>query len=635
LNGYFAYLLANDVLRNKTASFFAGLIFAFSPILIEQARWGDINIWSCYGIPLYILFFNRLYKEPKAKNAAGAAAGLFLATYAGFYEFTAMLLVYSLFFIVYKFIEEDYKIMHGSNTSNTNKKTFFYGFSLKAVKSWIKNNIYNNKVFNKKYIKSLLLMTGLFVFISSPFLLPAIYYVYLKPGILEINPTLFWTKAYSATVVNLFIPPFFNHTLLPLTKAIYFNKFYPIIDRGMNSNNFLGYVPILFFIIGIYYYFKLKKKNKAIRGGLNNDSLYNGGLDDSGLNNNLNNGNLKNNKLNFENTYNKNSGKIKNKEKDELADFKFYLTAFIFFLLMALSPLIHIVDNIRVFDPFVYVLNILPVIKDVQESGRYMIIGMLFFGICAGFGIKYFLENIKSNQKILYKYNLSYYIINAIKNRKNKSGIYSKTSKNSKNCNKISYRLVIAIILVFIIIGYNSSGFEMRDFKITKGIYKLKNAPYGSVLVIPFVQGGFKMYQQTIYQKPMYAGYVIRYGFHNLYKKYLPYRFYDAYGMNYKTNFNQIDIYRLGMPNYLIRNFKYLKILKVKYLLILKNRLDGYAGIYNNKIGKNNTGNNSLTPEEIKQKSLYYINKFIKTEKGKVGVMYNGKNIIVLEIKEL
>ncbi|MHB1665729.1 MAG: hypothetical protein ACYCT7_10820, partial [bacterium] len=463
LNGYFAYLLANDILRNKTASFFAGLIFAFSPILIEQARWGDINIWSCYGIPLYILFFNRLYKEPKAKNAVGAVAGLFLATYAGFYEFTAMLLVYSLFFIVYKFIEEDYKIRHGSNTSNTNKKTFFSGFNLREIKSWIKNDIYNNKVFNKKYIKSLLLMTGLFVFISSPFLLPAIYYVYLKPGILEINPTLFWTKAYSATAVNLFIPPFFNHMLLPLTKAIYFNKFYPIIDRGMNSNDFLGYVPILFFIIGIYYYFKLKNKNKAIRGGLNNDSLYNGGL-----NNNLNNGNLKNNKLNFENPYNKNSGKIKNKEKDELADFKFYLTAFIFFLLMALSPLIHIVDNIRVFDPFVYVLNILPVIKDVQESGRYMIIGMLFFGICAGFGIKYFLENIKLNTEILYKYNLSYYIINAIKNRKNKSEIYSKTSKTSKNCNKISYGLVIAIILVFTIIGYSSFGFEMRDFKITK-----------------------------------------------------------------------------------------------------------------------------------------------------------------------
>lgn len=101
--------------------------------------------------------------------------------------------------------------------------------------------------------------------------------------------------------------------------------------------------------------------------------------------------------------------------------------------------------------------------------------------------------------------------------------------------------------------------------------------------------------------------------------------------MNYKTNFNQVDIYRLDMPDYLIRNFKYLKFLKVKYLLILKNKLDGYAGAYNNKNGKNN----NLTPEEIKQKSLYYINKFIKAEKGKVGALYNGKNIIILEIKEL
>jgi|GEM_PF-6997367 len=547
LNGYFAYLLANDVLKNRTASFFAGLIFAFSPVLIEQARWGDINIWSCYGIPLYILFFNRLYKEPTVKNAVGAAAGLFLAAYAGFYEFTAMLLVYSLFFIVYKFIEEDYQIRRISNTSGQIKikKHFFYGFDLKTIRLRIKNNIYNNNVFSRKYVKSLLLMTGLFVFVSSPLLLPAIYYVYLKPGILELNPTLFWTKAYSSTFINLFIPPFFNHWLLPLTKAIYFNKFYPVIDRGMNSNNFLGYIPILFFTAGIYYYFKLKK-----------DSI-----------NNIN----KSIKL-------LNGSGIKNINKDELNNFKFYLVAFIFFLLMALSPLIHIVNNIRVFDPFVYILDILPVIKDVQESGRYMIIGMLFFGICAGFGIKYFLENMSV---------------------------------------PLSF-LTVTAIFVFTVLGYSSFGFEMNNFKITKGIYKLKEAPDGPVLVIPFVQGGFKMYQQTIYQKPMYAGYVIRYGFHNLYKKYLPYRFYDNYGMNQKTNFNQVEIYRLGVPKDLIRNFKYLKILKVKYLLILKNRLDEYAWVYGNK--------------KSKQESLYYINKFVKTERGKVNVLYNGKNIMILKL---
>ena len=88
-----------------------------------------------------------------------------------------MLLVYSLFFIVYKFIEEDYIIrkenlkLNIKSTNNIVKKTFFYGFNLNAVKLWIKNNIYNNKVFNKQYIKSLLLMTGLFVFMTYPLIL--------------------------------------------------------------------------------------------------------------------------------------------------------------------------------------------------------------------------------------------------------------------------------------------------------------------------------------------------------------------------------------------------------------------------------------------------------------------------------
>ncbi|RZD16052.1 MAG: hypothetical protein EVJ46_07620 [Candidatus Acididesulfobacter guangdongensis] len=707
LNGYFAYLLAKDVLKNKTASFFAGLIFAFSPVLIEQMRWGDINIWSCYGIPLYILFFNRLYKEPKTKNAVGAAAGLFLATYAGFYEFTAMLLVYSLFFIVYRFIEENYKTgkekphyveKAQSGASGKIRETFLAGLTCADIKQRFLNNIRGNRIFNRKYIKSLLLMTGLFVLVSSPFLFPAVYYVYLKPGILELNPTLFWTKAYSSTFINLFIPPFFNHALLPLTKAIYFNKFYPIIDRGMNSNNFLGYVPILFFTAGIYYYFKLKKKSGLkiynINKSIENKSiepLNSSGVKNIGnIENNIDNNKIKNNGIKNQPETENNIYKNAEKEidKDELDNFKFYLTAFIFFLLMALSPLIHIADNIRVFDPFVYILDILPVIKDVQESGRYMIIGMLFFGICAGFGLKYFLESVKSNPEMLYKYNLSRYIINKIQDRKSKKTEKSKetgmpiktetskktgiekninnTGKNSKNLyDKISYISFIAAVFIFTIAGYSSFGFEMRDFKITKGIYKLKKAPYGPVLVIPFIQGGFKMYQQTIYQKPMYAGYVIRYGFHNLYKKYLPYRFYDAYGENYKTNYNQVDIYRLGMPNYLIRNFKYLKILKVKYLLILKNRLDGYAGVYNDAANPNYTdgkkhqnnrdihnslngtdGKNivkrivygsavkrNLTPLEIKQKSLYYINKFIKAEKGKVGVLYNGKNIMILILK--
>ncbi len=155
LNAYFAYLLAYDTVHNKKASFFAGLIFAFSPILIEQARWGDINIWSAYGIPLYILFFNRLYRNPNLKNALLAALGLFLATYAGFYEFTAMLFLYSVFFILYKYI---------SNYSDYRKSLIKGHESSKPV-----NDISRKKrcqIYLLSYSRLRLTWSGVFVFIS-------------------------------------------------------------------------------------------------------------------------------------------------------------------------------------------------------------------------------------------------------------------------------------------------------------------------------------------------------------------------------------------------------------------------------------------------------------------------------------
>ena len=404
LNAYFAYLLTFDTVQNETASFFAGLIFAFSPILIEQARWGDINIWSAYGLPLYILFFNRLYKNPNLKNALFAALGLFLATYAGFYEFTAILFLYSVFFILYKYISNylSYKkslaIRHQSFQNGSNKIS-------------LRNNIKNfliNPALNKKYLKYLSVMILSFIIVASPLLIPAFYYVYFKADLLNFNPNLFWSKAYSSTVINFFIPPFFNRLLIDFTKPLYFNGIYPLIYRGANSVDFLGYIPILFFIIAVI---KLKK----IKIHDNNNEIYN--------------------------------------------ELKFYLSAFLLFVLMSLSPLIHIVNNIRVFDPIVYLLDIMPVIKDVQESGRYMIIGYLFFGIICAYGIKIFLDSFK------YKF------------------------KEKKGLKLFTNGFLIALIFLGTIAGYSAYPFEMITQNVSKGIYILKKEPYGAVMTIPFMQG--------------------------------------------------------------------------------------------------------------------------------------------------
>ena len=521
LNAYFAYLLAEDTVRNKTASFFAGLIFALSPMLIEQARWGDINIWSAYGIPLYVLFFNRLYKNPNLKNALFAASGLFLATYAGFYEFTAMLLLYSVFFLIYNFLSSGFK-----------------------------PGILKNPVLNKKYIKYLIIMISAFIIAASPMLIPSFYYVYIKKGILNFNPSLFWTKAYSATVVSFFIPPFFDRLLLPLTKRIYFNGIWNIMYRGANSQDFLGYVPLFFFVYAIAKIAGKKTVDKS--------------PEVIGL-------------------------------QENAKEIKFYAFAFLFFALMALSPLIHIINNIRVFDPFVYILDRLPVIKDVQESGRYMIVGFLFFGIVCAYGIKLFMERIGGRLKF--------------------GAIIKPAAKQA-----VSF-IILFVIFIGTLAGYFPAPFIMVHKKLSKGVYILKKEPFGAVMTVPFMQGGFKMYEQTVYQKPMLGGYIIRYGFHDLYKKYLPERFYDLKGIHYNGNgINQIVINRLGNPSNLVENFKYLKIIGVKYVIILKNLLSEEYGW------------NKKKTEEVVSKLAKRKGYSFNGAAGLISVIYSGKNKTILKL---
>ena len=530
LSAYFAYLLAYDTVRSKTASFFAGLIFAFSPILIEQARWGDINIWSAYGIPLYILFFNRLYKNPNLKNALLAVLGLFLATYAGFYEFTAMLFLYSVFFILYKYISNylhnrNYIKSTASIENSQNKNNIWHKITWRKIRALFDDN----PALNRRYLKYLSVMVLYFVAVSSPMLLPAFYYVYFKPRLLNFNPNLFWSKAYSSTIISFFTPPFFNRLLINFTKAIYFNGIYPVMYRGANSVDFLGYIPLLFFIIAV-----IKMKS------------------------------------------------VKDKE------LKFYLSAFILFVLMSLSPLIHIVNNIRVFDPFVYLLDIMPVIKDIQESGRYMIIGYLFFGIVCAYGIKAFFD----------------YLGGKIKTNERAGG----------SIKKVLSGIMVILIFAGTLAGYSAYPFEMRAEKTSRGVYILKKEPYGAVMTIPFMQGGFKMYEQTIYNKPMIGGYIIRYGFHDLYKKYLPERFYDLKGIHYNGNgINQIVINRLGDPSDIARNFKYLKIIGVKYIIIKKNLLSQEYGWSKRRIKR--------------------IVKELKRDVSMLSIIYSGKNIMILKLK--
>ncbi len=98
------------------------------------------------------------------------------------------------------------------------------------------------------------------------------------------------------------------------------------------------------------------------------------------------------------------------------------------------------------------------------------------------------------------------------------------------------------------------------------------------------------------------------------YKKYLPERFYSLKAVHYNGNgINQIIINRLGNPLNLSRNFKYLRITGVKYIIINKTLLSQEYGWNKNRVKEVISG--------------------LKGDTSILSVIYNGKNTMILKLK--
>jgi hypothetical protein len=104
LTGFTTYLLCFQLTRRHGAAFLAGVIFAFSPFRADRAAHGVISMALSYWLPLYVLFFLRLLRNPKIRNAAlcGIALGFsILSSFLHLAHFvvplTLVVLAYQLF----------------------------------------------------------------------------------------------------------------------------------------------------------------------------------------------------------------------------------------------------------------------------------------------------------------------------------------------------------------------------------------------------------------------------------------------------------------------------------------------------------------------------------------------------------
>ena len=204
-----AYLLTKYLTKNKTVSFIAGVIYAFSPIHFAYAA-GFGGATHIEWIPFYVLFLLKYIHKPSLKYFA--ATGLFFALLASNEDhFAAYTLVFTLLVFIYFFCQRQELIR------------------------------------NKKFIKYSALGTilgGIYLFWK--------FIPLIKISLSEnnyLNPGLEQAIRYSADSLGIVVPP--------VTHLLYGEFFSPIYEyfTGNQSEHtiFIGFTTLFFVVLAIIY----------------------------------------------------------------------------------------------------------------------------------------------------------------------------------------------------------------------------------------------------------------------------------------------------------------------------------------------------------------------------------------------
>ncbi|MDI6720689.1 hypothetical protein [Methanoculleus sp.] len=201
LAGYGMFLLANYLLKEPHAAFIAGIIFAFFPFHFG-ASCGHLHTFSVQWIPFFVLFFHKMYEDPRNLNIL--LASLFFAINAlTSWTIAVMLAIFCLLYVGYRI-------------KDTVSKEFLLKFSAFSLISLalIAPGLYlilKNILTNKYMIQSL----GSFI-------------------------------TYSADILGFVVPSPFHPVFGSFSNQIYSNF------TGNYSENivFIGYTVILLAIIG-------------------------------------------------------------------------------------------------------------------------------------------------------------------------------------------------------------------------------------------------------------------------------------------------------------------------------------------------------------------------------------------------
>lgn len=207
LSGFFMFLLADYIIKNKYAAFISGVIFAFSPFHMVHALFGHTNWAGIEFIPLFILFFLLMIRDKKAFALFGTSVSFVLLVFFGDPEQGIICLVLILFLLLFKLL------------TRTGRE----------------------ELLNKKFFMCVFFVAILTFILSSPFLVPIIYGI--MHGALSLageSSSVTNSMIWSTPVLSFFLPTPSNNIFSIFSNA-YITIYAP---NSTERTSYIGYVVL-------------------------------------------------------------------------------------------------------------------------------------------------------------------------------------------------------------------------------------------------------------------------------------------------------------------------------------------------------------------------------------------------------
>ncbi|MDE1869393.1 MAG: glycosyltransferase family 39 protein [Candidatus Micrarchaeota archaeon] len=223
LSGFFMFLLAEYLVKNRHAAIIAGLIFAFAPMHMAQALSGHLNWTNVEFLPLFILFFFKMINEKKLLYSLGAAVSFVFMLFMGDPE-QGIITVVLVFFMLLVYL----------------------------IRSSLRKEI-----LNKQFGIAFGGMIVLILVVGSPFLIqvaPAITNGQLSQAasaLNDVNHNMLW----SMPVISFLAPSLYNNLFSWLSNS--YISIYSVDPTERVA--YLGYVALVLALIGIWHDYKKQK----------------------------------------------------------------------------------------------------------------------------------------------------------------------------------------------------------------------------------------------------------------------------------------------------------------------------------------------------------------------------------------